>query len=738
MIYAHTPNTRGEWHTLSDHLNGTARLAEQFASVFGAGNLGRAAGKLHDVGKCGCTFSSYLETCAREDDATAKARYPHRDHKMAGAVLASRTNKRWGVLLASAILGHHSGMPNIDMSTIARIDQMASDQEVLGALRVASSELDLSDCSLADYPDWFDAQLSSGIFDRQQLATDVEMYMRFVFSALVDADWLDTEAHFSPEKRELREEDRGLDGLLDRFEDRRQAMLRSATDSPVNIARSAIYEDLMRSVDLPPGLYKVAAPTGSGKTILGLGWALRHAKSNGLRRIVTAVPFISVTDQVASVYRDFLDTNDDRVVLEHHSQVVGGDGWQRLASENWDTPVVVTTTVRLFEALFSNRTSDCRRLHRLAGSAIILDEVQALPVEVLDPIVDALRTLVTRLGATVLLLTATQPTLQHIPLSRGVEAVDLLPGIDRWDETFKRTERSWVGSLDHAEVAYLVSEREQCLCIVNSIKDAEIITTMLGDDDSIHLTTHIRPGDRRDRLQEIRNRLDAGLPCRVVSTQLVEAGVDLDFPSVLRALAPLPSLMQADGRCNRNGLLDGYGETIVFELKKGKRPRGSYYSDGSAITKGRLNDPSVDPWTPEGIEDWYKRFFTKGRVTAGGRGNVDFDSHSVQEVRYQLKYKDVADRFKMINEDTRSVVVPWDETDKRSWKLERALGYLRNNEPCGRASYRVLQDATISLRTKQLERCVGFGLAVQLGSSDTYVWVGPYDDKLGLIVPSFR
>ena len=724
-LYAHTPNAKGEWHALSDHLAGTARRSELFGTAFGAGNFGRLVGWLHDVGKCSCIFSAYLKTCASDGDGVAKALFPTRDHKMAGAILAQQAHSKWGCLLATAILGHHGGMPDLSES-VSRMKEVRDDPSLAETFAVASAELVLPGFSDLAHPAWLDEAISRSPAG-YGIARDVEMYMRFVFSTLVDADWLDTEAHFSPENMELRGTDRGLTGLLERFEIRRQRLLAGTVDSPVNRARTAIYNEVAQSADLPSGLYRLSAPTGAGKTLLGLGWALRHAEANGLRRIVTAVPFISVTDQVAAVYRDFLDTGDDRVVLEHHSQVIDGEGWQRLTAENWDAPVVVTTTVRLFEALFSNRPSDCRRLHRLAGSIVLLDEVQALPIEVLDPIVDALRALVARFGATVLLMTATQPTLEYVPASNGVGAIDLLPRAERWEATtFRRTRHDWVGSLDHAAVAALIAEREQCLCIVNTIADAELITRSLADRDSIHLTTRLRPGDRRDRLRDIRNRLDSGRPCRVVSTQLVEAGVDIDFPSVLRAVAPLPSLLQADGRCNRNGLLDGLGETIIFDLDGGKTPGGIYYGIGRPHTLALLDSEAVDPWSSNGVDVWYQRLLADPMAV--------LDSRDVQSARQTWAYREVARRFRMIDDDSLSVVVPWPSDDVRSAAVERSLEHLRSNLPSSMSTFRILQDVTISLRAQQVERCVAEGLVVRVGSSDLYEWVGTYDEQVGIII----
>jgi CRISPR-associated endonuclease/helicase Cas3 len=704
---------------------GTAKRAAEFAEPFGAEDLGEASGLLHDVGKCSQTFSSYLKMCADEGDEKAKAVFRSRDHKMAGALLASETNPNFGDLLSMVVLGHHGGLANRDADQ-KRLEDARTNKDLLRTLTTAQEELPLPLIFDNLYPDWFKLTGGKGASALQN-KRDAEMYMRFVFSALVDADWLDTESHFSPGKSKRRAVNGDIPVLLDRFNERRDAFMATATSSPVNEARTSMYDQVLESADLPPGLYKLSAPTGAGKTLIALGWALSHAKSNNLRRIVTAVPFISVTDQVAAVYRDFLDSEEGGVVIEHHSQVADGDGWQRLASENWDSPVVVTTNVRLFESLFSNRTSDCRRLHRLAKSVIVLDEVQALPIELMEPIVDALRSLVTRFGATILLLTATQPTLQHIPSSGDLEAVELMPDMQQWGGAFQRTKRDWVGSLDHAGVAALMAKRSQCLCVVNTIHDAELVTSALGDKDSIHLSTHLRPLDRRARLQEIRDRLDAGEPCKVVSTQLVEAGVDLDFPTVLRALAPLPSMLQADGRCNRNGLMKNPGEVIFFDLEGGKAPTGAYYTIGNIHSLSLLGDNTVDAWSPEGIEMWYEMLLNDDMVK--------LDSRSIQTARQKFRYKETASLFTMINDDTESVVVPLDSSSQKQKKTNWILSRLRNGDLCSISDYRELQDLTISLRTWQIEKCLESNLLVKIGSADMYEWIGRYDKQMGVLIP---
>ncbi len=729
QVFAHTPDDDGTWHLLADHLAGTAERAARFAEPFGAEELGRAAGWLHDAGKCSATFSAYLAAAAKTPEV-AKRMFPARDHKRPGAVRAADLHTITGPLLATTILGHHGGMHDCadvrsrlaDARTDPAVaDTLARFDELVGPPSFPLSTAGPSWC--AERPTTKDAQAA--------FLRDIEMLWRLVFSALVDADWLDTEAHFSPERARSRRPDRSLEGLEGRLGERRRDFLTGQPDNPVNRARSQIYDTVVARAALRPGLYALAAPTGAGKTQIGLGWALAHATAHGLRRVVTAVPFITVTDQVAQVYRMLLDDGDDRAVIEHHSQVVGGDGLQKLASENWDAPVVVTTTVRLFESLFSNRPSDCRRLHRLARSVIVIDEAQAIPVEVLDPVVDGLRALCDRFGASVLIMTATQPTLEHIGSTQGRPAHDLLPEVENWAGAFERTTtevRS--GDLPHDEVARLVTEHRQCLCIVNTINDAREITAVAGAAVTVlHLSTMLRPADRRARLTEIQRRLRAGEECRVVSTQLVEAGVDLDFPVVLRAMAPLPSLAQADGRCNRNGSVAGGGLTIVFNLAGGKQPPGAYYKAGTAHTKVMLTDATVDFRHPATVATWYEGFLQDPSVVEV------LDKGNVQRSRAALDYRTTADQFHMIDDDTQPVVVPWERGHVRAAAIATLVGGLRDGKRLDPDAVRELQDVTVSLRRSAADRAIGLKIASPLNDY-LLEWAGGYDDQIGLVFES--
>ena len=629
MLYAHTPNSSGQWHELQAHLQATAAMARAFAVRFDAGELAYYAGLWHDMGKFHPQFQAYLQACAQGNRAQ-----PH-PHARYGAAYAERHCP----LLAFPIMGHHAGMP--DKSNLkARLQQVAdlpqAEQPALQAMpALAPPQVSL--------PHWL----------QQNDALQAELLTRMLFSCLVDADFLDTEAHFNPQRAAQRPQGYDLRTLWDLFERNQNALLASAPPTPVNAVRRAVYKDALQAAQGKPGLYALTAPTGAGKTRALLAFALKHALANGLERVIVALPYTSIIDQTAEVYRQILG---DDVVLEHHSALEVDDLSEtalerhRLLSENWDAPLIVTTFVQLFESLFSNLPSRCRKVHRLARSVIVLDEAQTIPVELLKPTVYALQQLIDDYGATVLLSTATQPALGQIQFAKSPVQVVVDPAqhfqmLRRVDYRVDLTPRNYDWLADE------IAAREQVMVVLNTRKDALATIDALRQrhphvmPSVFHLSTLLCPAHRREVLAEVKRRLEHGEPCRLVATQVVEAGVDLDFPVVMRAVGPLDRIVQAAGRCNREGRLTR-GEVIVFELAQGSTPRGAYRT-GTDEARITLQQPNADLHDPNTYTDYFARLY----------GDVSLDREGIQQAREGFQFETVAQKYRLIRDDTYPVIV---------------------------------------------------------------------------------
>jgi CRISPR-associated endonuclease/helicase Cas3 len=501
----------------------------------------------------------------------------------------------------------------------------------------------------------------------------------------------------------------------------------------VNRARREIYDASLVAAEQPPGLFRLTVPTGGGKTRSALAFALRHAARHSLRRVVVAIPYLSITEQTADVYRSILgSTTEDRpLVLEHHSNVVAeprdDEDFRpttvaaRLAAENWDAPVVVTTTVQLFESLFSNRPSRCRRLHRLAGSVIILDEAQALPSHLLQPILDALKQLCAHYGATVVLSTATQPTFEAIPLFSETPAREIMPEPARLFAALRRVSYEFLTNepMPWADVADLMRRDSLVLAIVNTKRAALDLLDALDDPGALHLSTLLCGAHRRAVIGEVHRRLAAGEPCRLVSTQVVEAGVDLDFPLVLRALGPLDGIIQAAGRCNREGRLER-GRVVVFRPAENRLPPGSYQT-AAGITAGLLGREGVDLDDPEVSRAYYRQLYE----------SVDTDRDRIQALRGRLEYPDVAERFRLVEDDTESIVVTTYGTSNEQRRVADLLEQLRQGNSNQRTLRRRLQPHVVAVYARDARKYErqGFVAPVAPGLGE---WLGRYDAVRGL------
>lgn len=549
-----------------------------------------------------------------------------------------------------------------------------------------------------------------------------------LFSALCDADFLDTEAFFDCGLSEVRRVARGatLPGLLQRLTAYVDQLQRKAVASEVNRVRGEIRAAAIAAAAAPPGVFTLTVPTGGGKTLAGMEFALHHACKYGLGRVIVAIPYTSIIEQNAEVYRQAFGAHE--AVLEHHSTFdpARETARSRLAAQNWDVPVVVTTTVQLFESLFARRTSRCRKLHNLARSVIVLDEAQTVPPQLLEPTLEVLGALVGEYGASIVISTATQPAFARASLARfGFETVrEIVPDGVRAFERLRRIEVRWPARPEPTLYSELADELARCsdvLAITHRRADArrlaELVDASVGDSSCLHLSALMCPEHRSAVLAQVKRHKVRGDSLRLVSTQLVEAGVDLDFPLVYRAFAGLDSLAQAAGRCNREGGLPR-GEFRVFVAETAPPP--GVLRAGKAIAEGMLRaTPDLDLLSSAPYRVYFERLYAA----------ADTDARNIQAARQKLLFEDTARMYRLIEDDwSLPVVVPYRDAARLIDKLTR-FGPSRDRL---RALGRVSVNTPAALVRNWLAR----GDAVQDGESGV-IWFAPhvdaYDDRFGLV-----
>lgn len=686
MAYAHSALGRPieDWHRLEDHLRATAERAAGLASPWNADGWARVAGLWHDLGKHSNDFQ--VRIGAGDPDAHVES-VGRPDHSTAGAIHAMDILGRVGLPVALAIAGHHAGLGDLQAELVPRLGRRELlDRAMKGG---ASAEWLVEK---PDLPPPVDASDKGGDNLRA-----LELWTRFLFSALVDADFLDTEQFFNLEKTGAREGTEDLAPLLVVLERHMELLGRKKDDTPVNLARRRILEACRVASVLEPGVFSLTAPTGSGKTLASMAFALRHAVRHDLRRVIVVLPFTSIIEQSAYVYRQIFGVG---AVVEHHSNLdpEREDARTRLAAENWDAPIIVTTGVQFFESLFANRSSACRKLHNIARSVVILDEAQTLPTALLVPILDVLRQLTTRFGATLVVSTATQPALADRSGFPGLSNVrEILPDPGAEFRALRRARIEWPRNLSMPiswpDLALQLEEEESYLAIVHRRADAIELVNLLSED-VIHLSASMCPAHRLEVIRTIKERLLGAQLVRVVSTQLVEAGVDIDFPVVYRALAGLDAIAQAAGRCNREGMRNE-GRVVVFVAPTDPPP--GILRKGLETTKGLLAEfgERLDPLTPEHFETYFRRLYFLS----------DTDRRGIQEAREKFRFRDVAEKARVIDQTAVAIVVPWG--DGESGAASR-LGRLRREGP-NRFTMRALQPYVATVSTTHFRRLFEVG-----------------------------
>ncbi|WP_159585844.1 CRISPR-associated helicase Cas3' [Chelativorans xinjiangense] len=739
MFFAHSTEDTScsDWQLLHRHLIDVAELAAQFAVVFGAERATRLAGLLHDLGKYTPAFQ------ARLTGALEKV-----DHSTAGAaetftLVSAIADRAMAELIAYAIAGHHAGLPDRigDGSLAERLKKQLEPLDPSWRDEIAPDAVGL----MPDF-EWSK--------DKDKAAFQLGFLGRMIFSCLVDADFRDTEAFYDGVKGEKKDREWPalgtiIDPLIACFEVHIADKQSGGTASKVNQLRGEILAHVRAKASEATGLFTLTVPTGGGKTLASLGFALDHAKKNGLERIIFAIPFTSVIDQTASVFREVLG---DEFILEHHSAIdfnsaakenefrekFEGNSLEaklRLAMEDWAAPIVVTTNVQLFESLFANRPSRCRKLHNLARSIIILDEAQTIPLPLLRPCVAALDELARNYGISIVLCTATQPALAAPEFEGGLvlgSKQELAPDPPGLARALKRVEIASGGEMSDDDLVAALRDNGQGLVIVNSRKHALALykaAKAAGLDGVVHLTTRQYATHRREILADVRHRLKKKLPCRLIATSLVEAGVDVDFPRVWRAEAGLDQIAQAAGRCNREGERP-VGESIVTIFKAPENPPPREIGQLAADFV-RMADKHQDLLSPDAMRDYFGEvYWRKGDRLDAKKILEDF---RLNRDETNFAYRCVAEKFRMIESGMVPVIVARDEAARD------ALGELAWEKAYPGAVARKLQSFIVQVPPKArnlliANRHVRFEQEKRFGDQFAVLVTGSfYKPEIGLI-----
>ena len=746
-VYAHTADGGKEhWQGLQEHLLHVARQCEEFARSFDDAGYAKWCGLLHDLGKVSHEFQRYLERGggARVDHSTAGW------HVALKHVLGGRS-PYVSSIIGFPVAGHHAGLPNGGHTR--------NDEGSLLARKYKEN--------LPDFSRWND-QLALPEPDIDRLPRAIAQappaergfatafFIRMLFSCLTDADYLDTEQFCDPERARARPAPVGISGLLAAFDAHmRELGARKAANSSIGAWRNSILGHCREAGAKERGLFSLTVPTGGGKTLSSLAFALEHAQRHGMQRIIYVIPFTSIIEQNAAVFEGIFGPE---AVLQHHcthdAEAAASRGdvdeeaqalkamQKRLATENWDATLVVTTSVQFFESLYASRSSRCRKLHNMANSVIILDEAQMLPTDLLNPSVRALNELAAAYGSSIVLCTATQPSLGRTPCLKSGFAPgsvrEIIPqeSLGPMFEAFKRVQVEYAGSMTDEQVAARLKEQEQGLCVVNTRKHARQLFDLLGRQEGhFHLSALMYPAHRTRVLDTIRQRLREGRVCRVVSTSLVEAGVDVDFPVVLRALAGLDSIAQAAGRCNREGRHSA-GQVIVFNPPTGK-PKSPYFARRAHWAE-RVMEASDDLLSPAAIKDYFDRLYSNENLDRFKVVDSFNECAEGQDCVHEVPpfpFADVARQFTFIDDASVAIIVERPESAELVAMLETA--YTREEM---RRVMRGLQPYTVAVYPHEFALLKAAGTVRTIREHfHVHAGVMGYCDQVGLLLddPAF-
>ena len=701
---AHTENNKGEKHSLKEHLLNVAHIMKNVVTNDGWKNIFFVTGLLHDFGKYQLDFQRYLLEGGRRGSVP---------HASWGAAMA----KKYKLYEAAfAIDGHHKGLPNIaDLQCeIKEIEANDGFSEVtkyfFDDIKINENELNISLLRFQE--------------------TERELFIRYLFSALTDADWLDTEQHFSPEKTEHRKAPVfNAEELIRKLE---LEIQNKSKEGYINILRNKVREYAISQANGPTGFYSMTLPTGMGKTLASVSWALHHAKNNNLNRIIIVLPFISIIDQTASELKRIFG---EEWVLEHHSgynedednnrqiaeEITDAQSYQkRLATENWDYPIIVTTSVQFFESLFSNKPSKCRKVYNIANAVVIFDEVQTLPKELVIPTLTMLKDVQKIMNTSFLFCTATQPAFEKTEKFNGIE--NIKPLVENPEQIFNATKRVNYYAVNNynpvsiSELVERVAEKDtSVLCIFNAKAQTLSFFKELKNAATcrlFHLSTGMYPAHRKRVIETIRECLKNKEKIIVASTQLIEAGVDFDFPCVFREIAPLESIIQSAGRCNREGKMGKPGEVYIFSLQDGIFPDKQYRSLAEfALSLYKEKEESL--FEHNFFTEYYRKVFNLF---------IPEDKHQIVNNRKGLNFINVADVYRLIDDNTKPLFILNDE----SRPLYESIRY---KPVLSRADFRAMQQYSVQVYDNFFKKNID-----KIGQEPQgyWIWYGDYNEEFGI------
>lgn len=702
-------------HYLIDHLLSTGNLSYEFSEKFHSGVFGRILGEFHDLGKGRIEWQNYFKRKTGIIDEVVKGKV---EHSIYGAKYVKEMFPVFGEILAYGISGHHSGLP----------DWSSADGGQSSLKYRLSKNIDLKSVNkeLLEKLHQFNTLNVPWKFEKE---IDLSLWIRMLFSSLVDADFLDTEAYMDPGTAKIRGNTISLSTLMEKYDSYMKTKESSSKDTHLNKVRKSVRLCCLEMADRPSGIFSLTVPTGGGKTLSSLGFAMKHAIRNNQDRVIFVEPYTSIIEQNADVFREVLG---DENVLEHHSNIERDRDTikTKLASENWDARLIVTTSVQFFESLFASRPGRCRKLHNIANSVVVLDEAQMIPVNYLGPILKTLKLLVKKYKVSIVLSTATQPAFKKHEVEGkkfpGFEDIEEIMG-DKVSDLFKELERVSIKLPDDLQtpvswekVSQDLLKYRQVLCIVSDRKSCRELFSIMPKG-TYHLSALMCGEHRSRKIKEIKRKLETGETVRVISTQLIEAGVDLDFPVVYRSMAGLDSIAQAAGRCNREGLSKEQGLVFVFKAPR-KTPSGILRKSEETLME-IISDIGSDIIGPESFE----RFFTELYWKAN-----DLDINNVTEALsdgLNISFKTASRKFKMIDDSVqKTIIVRYDSNS------EKLIEELKMNGP-SRILMRKLQRYSVNIYDREFNDLLGKGYLEEI-SKDIFALSSKlnYSDDLGVVL----